>query len=262
MRVPRLLRRRELWLPTAWGWALLLASTAGGSWLGVHTLYDFLAPNESVGRGLLVVEGWVDESGLEKAALLWRAGGYARLVTTGGPVEHYASLLPFATYAEQAAAILRSRGIPDRDIAVVPARASARDRTFTSAVALREWISSNGVDAPALDIVSEGPHGRRTWRLYRMAFGDGVAIGIRSVAPDLYSPTAWWTSSAGTKDVLTEAIAWAWTACFFHPPPLGSYDETSGPGRESPAVSESGVVERLHEQGANTGASMRGPRSR
>lgn len=262
MRLPRLLRRRELWIPTAWGWALLVALAAGGSWLGLHGLYDFLAPNEPVGRGLLVVEGWVDESGLEATARLWRTGGYARLVTTGGPVEHYASLLPFATYAEQAAAILRNQGIPDRDIAVVPAHASARDRTFTSAVALREWISSSGVDAPALEIVSEGPHARRTWHLYRMAFGDGVAIGIRSVAPDLYPPTEWWKSSAGAKDVLTETIAWAWVACFFHPPSRGSYDKTSGPGREFPAVSASGVAARLHEQRGNADTSVLGLRSR
>ncbi len=240
MRVPRLLRRRELWFPTAWGWGLLLALIAGGSWLGVRTLYDFLAPNQPIGRGVLVVEGWVDESGLEKAALLWNAGGYDRLVTTGGPVEHYASLLPFETYAEQAAAILRSRGIPAREIAVVPARASVRDRTFASAVALREWLSANGGDARAIDVVSEGPHARRTWRLYQLAFGDGVAIGIRSVAPELYSPAAWWKSSAGAKDVLTEAIAWAWIACFFHPPPRGSYDEMSGSGPAFPAMSVSG----------------------
>lgn len=227
MRLPRLLRRRELWLPTTAGWALLVALAAGASWLGLHALYDFLAPNDPVGRGLLVVEGWVDESGLEKAARLWRAGGYTRLVTTGGPVEHYASLLPFATYAEQAAAILRSQGIPDHDIAIVPAPASARDRTFASAVALREWISGNGVEAPALDIVSQGPHARRTWRLYRMALGESVAIGIRSVAPDLYPANEWWRSSAGAKDVLTEAIAWAWVTCLFHPPPRGSYQDAS-----------------------------------
>jgi len=262
MRVPRLVRRREVWLPTAWGWTLLVALAVGGSWLGLHTLYDFLAPNQPLGRGLLVVEGWVNDKTLEESVQLWRAGGYARLVTTGGPVERYVSLLPFATYAEQAAAILRTLGVPDRDIAVVPGPASARDRTFTSAVALREWISRSGVDAPAVDIVSEGPHARRTWDLYRMAFGDGVAIGIRSVPPDLYPPTAWWRSSAGTKDVLTEAIGWAWVACFFHPPPRGAYPKTSDLGQAFPAVSASGVAARLGEQKGSADASMPGFRSR
>jgi len=261
MRVPRLLRRRELWLPTAWGWTLLVALAASGSWLGANTLYGFLAPNEPVGRGLLVVEGWVNDHALEESARLWQAGGYTRLVTTGGPVEHYASLLPFANYAEQAAAILRTLGVPNRDLAVVPAPASARDRTFTSAVALREWIARSGIDAQALDIVSEGPHARRTWQLYRMAFGDGVAIGIRSVASGLYPPTAWWRSSAGTKDVLTEAIAWAWVACLFHPPPPGSYPTTSGLGQESPAVPASGAAAPLLEQKGSADAPMAGLRA-
>jgi hypothetical protein len=262
MQVPRLLRRRELWLPTAWGWALLLALAAGGSWLGLHALYDFLAPNEPLGRGLLVVEGWVDDTALEESARLWRAGGYTRLVTTGGPVERYASLLPFATYAEQAAEILRTLGVPDRDITVVPARISARDRTFASAVALREWIARSNFDAAAIDIVSEGPHARRTWRLYRMAFGDGIAIGIRSTMPDLYPPTAWWRSSAGTKDVLTEALAWAWVACCFHPPPRDSYRRKSELGQEFPADSASRVAARLHQQTRSLDASLAGLRSR
>jgi hypothetical protein len=216
MRVPKLLRRRALWLPTVWGWALLFVLAIGGGWLVLHALYDFLAPNEPLGRGLLVVEGWVDDAVLEESARLWRAGGYTRLVTTGGPLERNASLFRFATYAEQAAEILRSLGIPDHEIAVVPATHSAR------AVALREWISRSNLDAPAIDIVSEGPHARRTRRLYRMVFEDDIAIGIRSIDPDLYRPAAWWKSSAGAKDVLTESIAWAWVACFFHPPPRGS----------------------------------------
>ncbi len=216
MRAPKLLRRRELLLPTAWGWALLIALAAGGGWLGVHGLYDFLAPNDPVGHGFLVVEGWVNDDGLAEAIRLWRTGDYTRIVTTGGPIERYASLYPTDNYAEQAAGYLRLHGVAARDIAIVPAPASTRERTFVAAVALREWNTASGAER-TFDILSEGPHARRTWSLYRTAFGDGFEIGIRSVAPTLYAPDAWWKSSAGTKDVVTEAIAWVWVTCFFDP---------------------------------------------
>ncbi len=220
MRLPRLVRRRELWVPTIAGWALLLLLAAGSGWLAAHALYGFLAPNEPVDRGLLVVEGWVNDATLAEAARLWRAGGYSRLVTTGGPVERYSSVFPFANYAEQAAESLVALGIPAAEIAVVAAPSSDRERTFMSAVALREWLARNRIDASTLDVITEGPHGRRTWLLYRDAFGANVTIGIRSVmSTELYSPAAWWKSSAGAKDVVTEAIAWLWVKCFFHPIP-------------------------------------------
>lgn len=207
-----------MWVPTPWGWLLLLGIAVAGHRLALHSLYDFLAPTEPIGHGLLVVEGWVGDAALGEAIDLWRAGGYARLVTTGGPVERGATFAPFPTYAEQAAAYLRAHGVPDRDIAVVPAPDSEHDRTFVSAVALREWVEQSGIRSPALDLVSEGPHARRSWGSYRLAFGGRARVGIRSGPPDDYAPAAWWRSSAGAKEVLTEAIGWAWFECFFRAP--------------------------------------------
>ena len=229
-RVPRLVRRRELWLPTIWGWALIAGVVAGAGWLGVHHVYGFLAPNQPVNRGLLVVEGWVNDAALAEAARLWRTGAYTRLVTTGGPIERYASLFPSDNYAASAAETLEKEGIQAAEIAVVPAPPSNRERTFASAIALREWLARNRVDEREMDVLSEGPHARRTWILYRAAFGANVTIGIRSVTSDLYSPVAWWQSSAGAKDVLTEAIAWLWVKCCFHVYPSKSPTESDPTG--------------------------------
>jgi hypothetical protein len=227
MRAPRLVRRRALWVPTLTGWTLVALLAAGSGWLGIHALYGFLAPNEPVNRGILVVEGWVNDEALREAVRLWRAGGYSRLVTTGGPVERYSAVFPFANYAEQGAESLVKLGIPAAEITAVAAPSSNRERTFMSAVALRDWLARNRIDASALDVLTEGPHGRRTWLLYRAAFDTNVTIGIRSVMSfDLYRPSAWWKSSAGAKDVLTEAIAWVWVKCFFHPIPSQSHAES------------------------------------
>jgi hypothetical protein len=117
--------------------------------------------------------------------------------------------------------------VPAEAIAVVSTPESARDRTYLSAVMVREWIGRSGLAVRGLDVLSEGAHARRTWRLYRMALGGDLAVGIRA-APPGYDRTAWWRSSQGAKEVLGEAIAWSWTACCFHPGPHGSLDEKWG----------------------------------
>ena len=78
---------------------------------------------------------------------------------------------------------------------------------------MREWLEARGGRPLALDVVSAGPHSRRTWRLYQLAFGEAASIGIRAVKPSDYDPAIWWRSSEGAKDVVAEALAYAWTTC-------------------------------------------------
>jgi hypothetical protein len=224
---PHLVRRRELWVPTALGWAVLAALLLAGARLVLPGLYSFLAPDRPLGHGVLVVEGWISEPAFDEALQTWRAGDYVKIVTTGGFIKRGACPESFRTYAEYAARALEARGVPAESIAVVSTPDSARDRTYLSAVMVREWIGRSGLPVRALDVFSEGAHARRTWRLYRKAFGDDLAVGIRAAAPE-YDPGAWWRESSGAKDVLTEAIAWGWAACCFHPGPRGSLDEKWG----------------------------------
>jgi hypothetical protein len=173
----------------------------------------------------------VDEPAFDEAAAAWRSGRYTKLVTAGGPVERDASYLPFESYAERGAEQLRARGVPADAIAAVAAPASAQERTFLSAVMVRDWAAKEGLEASALDVFSQGPHARRSWRLYRLAFGDRVEVGIHAAPPDRYDPAHWWRTSAGAKDVLTEGIGFAWTACCFRPAAPGSRDEKWGARR-------------------------------
>jgi hypothetical protein len=231
VRRPRLLRRREIWVPTLCGWLLVAIFVAAVPWLLLRTVYPFLAPSQPLGRGLLVVEGWIGDRGLDTALAAWRAGGYERVATTGGPIEHGSAFEDsgFHTWAELTAHRLRARGIPAERLVAVPAPASAQDRTFLSAVVLRDWIARQGIRVSAVDVVSQGPHARRTWRLYRLAFGEGVAIGVRSAPPEGYDPRVWWRTSDGARDVVGEAIGWAWVTCCFHPGARGSLAEHWGP---------------------------------
>jgi len=220
-----LFTKKTLWVPTLWGWLLLSALGIGIGTMLVRHAYPFLAPHAPANAKLLVVEGWMDPAELDQAVAFFRAGGYRRVITTGGPVPVSLSRQAKTSFAVLARDHFVQRGLPADSVTAVAAPASARDRTYLSAVSVREWLGRSGESIRAIDIVSEGAHSRRTRLLYRIAFGDAVDIGILPAIPQHFDPAAWWRSSTGTKTVLTEAIAWLWTVLFFDPGPHGSHEE-------------------------------------
>jgi hypothetical protein len=177
---------------------------------------------------LLVVEGWGGGAVFDEAVARFRRGGYDRIATTGGPIEVDTPYAADENWAEHAATELRERGVDPGAIEVVAAPPSARERTFLSAVMLRDRLAQDGDAVTRLDVVSRGPHGLRTRHLFQRAFGDGVEVGIVSVPSREYDPTRWWASSEGTRSVVTEALGMAWTLCCFDPGPRGSEQEKWG----------------------------------
>jgi hypothetical protein len=225
----RLLRRRELWVPTLAGWALLALLAGLAFAMLVRGVHGHLAQSAPTGRGLLVVEGWLPAESVAEAVDLYRRGSYRRLVAAGGPMEDGTCPACFESYAERAAALARGFGLPEEEVAVVPAPASAQERTFRSAVSVRQWAEASGLPVDSLDVVSLGPHARRSRWLYQRAFGDAVAVGVIAAAPRSYDPAAWWRSSAGARTVLSELATWLWVWTSFDPGEPGSSSEQWGP---------------------------------
>jgi hypothetical protein len=228
MALPRLLRRREVPVPTLAGWLVLLAVVAASAFASLRLLFPLLAPTEPLGGDLLVVEGWGGGAVFDEAVARFRRGGYRQIVTTGGPIEDDSPYAAEETWATHAADELRERGIDAASIAVVPAPASARERTYLSAVTLRERLAQQGESVARFDVVTRGPHGRRSRHLFQHAFGNGVEVGVVSVPSSEYDPAQWWASSEGTRSVVTEALGMAWTLCCFDPGPRGSEQEKWG----------------------------------
>jgi len=227
--MPQLFRRREVWVPTLWGWAALVLVCGVVAVFTVRHLYGFLAVSEPVGAKLLVVEGWLPFEELDEALEIIRSGGYAHVITTGGPIVGYDGERG-RSYAERARSYLVRHGLPEASVDAVPSPASAQDRSFLNAVMLRDWLAQSDLHADALNVLSSGVHSRRSWMLYRMAFGEQARVGILASHPITYEPARWWRTSEGAKDVITEAIGFAWTKLFFHPAPPGSHEEVWGTG--------------------------------
>lgn len=217
-----LFRQSTIWLPTLWGWLSLLAIGLTMGVAGLRNLYPALAPNDPTGARILVVEGWLAPKELEQAVQIIRKDGYKQVVTTGGPIRGWPELSAQTNYAKTAAEFLAQRGVPRNMIFVVPAPESAQDRTFLSAVVLRDAAPQLGLNVDAIDLFSSGAHARRSRLLFQMAFGPKVRVGVLAAKPAEYEPDAWWRTSSGIESLILQSIGWAWVKCCFWPGPRGS----------------------------------------
>src|SRR5256885_1177761 len=177
------LRRRERWGLTWRGFAALLLLLLGLGIVAVREVHPFLASSQPLRGGLLVVEGWLPDYGLKAAMDEFAAGHYERLYVTGGPIERGAPLSEYKTYAELAAATLVKIGFASNAVVAVPTPTVQQDRTFTSALALRTHLDTNGIAHPSLNVMSMGPHARRSRLLFHKAFGKGTRVGIMALEP-------------------------------------------------------------------------------
>lgn len=221
-----LIKRREVRTPTLLGWLVLGLVLAGLAMMLGRFIHPWLSVQEPApGARLLVVEGWLGDKQLEQAIATFRRGSYEQVITTGGPIERWPGIAMPDSYAELAAAYLKTHGLENVPVTAVPAPASAQDRTFLSAVMAREWLRGKGLDGQAFDIYSTGVHAWRTHHIYTLAFGRDEGVGILAARPTEYEPERWWRTSVGAKTVMGETISVLWTVCCFHPPPAGSHEE-------------------------------------
>jgi len=210
-----LIRRRQCLLPTWRGWLLLLLGILAFGLIGIRCLYPFLATNDPLPGGVMVVEGWAPDDALELVMHEFRTNHYEKLYVTGGPLDYGSFLSEYRTFAERGAASLLKMGLTTNEVQAVPAPFARQDRTYTAARALRDWWRDHGLAPHIVHLMSNGPHARRSRLLYRKALGSGIRVGVTAIEERNYDPKRWWRSSAGFRNVSDESIAYAYVILFF-----------------------------------------------
>lgn len=177
----------------------------------------FLSKHEPLLSKVLVVEGWLPDYALEKVVQRFKDDQYTKIITTGGPLEVGSYLKEYKDYAHLAKASLLAMGMKKEDVIAVAAPDVKRDRTYRSALALKQWINEKKFDVQTINLASLGPHTRRSTILFKKAFAEEsivlknrVEIGSIAIVPEDYDPKKWYASSKGVRTTINELIGYVY----------------------------------------------------
>jgi uncharacterized SAM-binding protein YcdF (DUF218 family) len=207
--------RKERWGLSARGLGIASMLLVVVTITSMLSIFPFLAVTNRVDADFLVIEGWIPEYAARVAAKEFLEGGYNSVISTGGPVSGTGGYInDYQTSASVGAGRLKAAGVPGELVQMVPSRVMNRDRTYASGVALRTWLDNHGIQPKGVNIVTEGPHARRTRLLFQKALGNKVKVGIIAVRSPDYDSTRWWLYSESIREVCSEAIAYLYARCF------------------------------------------------
>ena len=196
-------------LPSWKGWLLLGSLTALLGTVVLKGAYPYLAPDSRhLHADVVILEGWVSDQIVAQAKREFDEGRCDIICTAGVDLDKGEILLPWKDWANVAAETLKKSGVPAEKILVASAGSQQRHRTYQGFIAAKKKLATLKKPRPLkINVVSEGPHGRRRSIVARKIFGDEAIIGMVLIEPNSYDPKRWWTSSSGTKSIVMELIA-------------------------------------------------------
>ena len=143
---------------------------------------------------------------------------YVKLLVTGIPLEQGTLLSAYTNHAHVGAATLLKLGLTTNDVQAVPASQVRRDRTYNMAVSLKHWLREHDLSPTKINLITVGPHARRSRLLFAKALGKGVTVGVVAVPANDYDERRWWNCSQGVRIVIGEALAYGYARLLFYPP--------------------------------------------
>jgi uncharacterized SAM-binding protein YcdF (DUF218 family) len=229
-----IVRLKERWGLSWHGRLFVTAVVLLAIYAVVLNVHPFLAVTHRVNAKILVVEGWIDEYAIRAGADEFKTGDYERIITTGGPVPGSGGYTnDYNTFASVGARRLKAAGLADESVQMVPSHVIGRDRTYSSAIALRRWLRDHNMPLRSLNVVAEGAHARRTRLLFQKALGNDVRVGIISIPNPDYDAKHWWRYSDGVREAIGESIAYIYAKLLFYPSTSLEQEKVREPPRAS-----------------------------
>ena len=198
-------QRRATWSPRFLGRlciVVLLVSPVIWLWFCGEAFFSL---TRRLPAEILIVEGWIGSDGIRAAAAEFERGGYQYILATGGQTKDWQDPSNFAEIAGQE---LIGLGIPKDRIIVAPIREVEHERTFKSAVAAWRALNQRGMHPEAINVLTSGPHARRSRLVYAKVYSPATQVGVIAWAPSDYKAEPWWRSSGRTKCFLKEIVGY------------------------------------------------------
>ncbi|MGF1540682.1 MAG: YdcF family protein [Pleurocapsa sp.] len=199
---------RPRWGLTVFGWLIIWFGIGLAITLILFKLQPFLAHNQPIAADVLVVEGWLGDQAIQDAMVEFDRGNYKLLITTGVPLGRGEYLTEYKNFAIFAQASFVAMGFEPDKLQAIPAPDVGRDRTLSTAIAVKDWLEKSNLQVDAINIYTDDVHTRRSWILFKKVFEPEIAVGAIAHPPVDYDPKFWWASSAGFRKILSESIAY------------------------------------------------------
>lgn len=159
------------------------------------SISHFLTINKAVEAKVLVVEGWIFDCALDDVVSEIQRGSYQVVLISG--IEDKSTVDKDkpgikgrkASNAEELRQKLIHMGIAESLLHAVPAPATDYHKTYSSAVAVKKWLVAHDIDA--VNILSRGTHGRKTYVIFTRVFGDDIKAGIISFKVRYFQHQGW-----------------------------------------------------------------------
>lgn len=211
-----LLTRKECWALTLRAKLILLTIAVSFALFLRWGAYSFLALNSPVAGEVLVVEGWIPLHILDQAAAEFKRGSYQRLLLMRARLDDAKqSCEVLDNQADYMAHMLQRLGVPGVKLDTLACYVGEKDRTYQAALGLRSWLARNNKSLSSFNVATAGPHARRSWLMYRKAFGSNADIGILALRDTSYNPDHWWRTTKGFREISWETVAYVYARFFF-----------------------------------------------
>ena len=155
----------------------------------------------------MIIEGWISDGFYRQAAAAFEAGRYDNILVLQASDENEERYVANTAACNDRSEILASYGVSKPLIGTLLYPATERDRTYHAAIAARDWILRHSTKK-SFDVVTIGPHARRSRMMFKKVFGKDFLVGIIALNDPKYDPSHWWRTSEGVRDVIGEVIAY------------------------------------------------------
>jgi len=209
-------KQKLIYVPTFLGALIIIISGFVVILFLIANTYSFLAPNVSPASKTLVIEGWIPESGLKNALAYYEANQYKHMIITGVPITQWTYSSPFSNMADASAGTMKQFFFRDTIYRAIIPSTIERDRTYSTAVALKHLLPVWNISSDTFDVYSMGAHARRSYLMFKKAFPD-AHIGLITDTDPSFDHKKWYATSRGFRTVFSELISYFYSYFLFRP---------------------------------------------